>query len=125
MIKDIKQAVIGSFLAIIVFFALRGNNPFFFNPTYGIIISVFIVYIYYQGFDGKYRKENFFIDLVISFLVCSIMAYIFGLITIEELLSKKVFGSLVIIGWWIAIPSALLFDKFNFTNPLKRYYVRK
>ena len=94
MIKDIKQAVIGSFLAIIVFFALRGNNPFFFNPSYGLIISFFIVYIYYQGFNGKYKKENFFIDLVI-------------------------------IGWWIAIPSALLFDKFNFTNPLKRYYVRR
>ncbi len=121
---DLRQASIGAFMAIIIFFAIRGKNPFFFNPNYGIIISILIVWIYYNSFNGKFKRENFIIDLIVAFVICAIMAYIFSLITYEELLSKKVFGSLVIIGWWVAIPLALLFDKFNFTNPLKRYYIR-
>lgn len=123
-LTDLRQAIIGSFIAIIIFFAIRGKNPFFFNPTFGLIISAFIVWIYYNSFNGRFKRENFIIDLVVAFVICAIMAYVFGLITYEEILSMKVFGSLVIIGWWVAVPLSLLFDRFNFTNPLKRYYIR-
>jgi hypothetical protein len=37
----------------------------------------------------------------------------------------NVFGSAVIVGVWLSYPAALLFDKFDFINPLKRQYVSK
>ena len=122
--NDLRQAIIGSFIAIVIFFAIRGENPFFFKPIYGLIISGFIIWIYYNSFNGRFRRENFIVDMLIAFVVCAIMACIFKLVTYEELTSIKIFGSLVIIGWWVAFPSALIFDKFNFTNPLRRWYVR-
>ena len=30
-LKDLTQAAIGAFISIVVFLAIRGNNPFFFN----------------------------------------------------------------------------------------------
>ena len=122
--KDFQQAAIGSFLAVVVFFAIRGDNPFFFNPTYGMIITVAIVYIYYKGFSVTNNNTHFLINITIALVICAVMALVFGLITEEQLFTKQVFGSLVFIGWWLAIPLALIFDKFNFTNPLRRYYVR-
>jgi hypothetical protein len=123
-LKDLIQATIGSFLAIVIFFAIRGNNPFFFNPIYGMIISTLIIWIYWKGFNIRDDLIHFVINLSVAFFVCATMSYVFGLITMEELFSQKVFGSLVIIGWWAAIPLALLFDQYNFTNPLRRYYIR-
>lgn len=122
--KDLKQATIGAFLAIVVFFGIRGNNPFFFNPTYGMIISALVVWIYWKGFNIRDDLIHFVINLSVAFVICAIMGYIFGLITYEQILSKEIMGSLVIIGWWIALPLTLIFDQYNFTNPLKRFYVR-
>ena len=122
--KDLMQASVGAFISIVVFFGIRGDNPFFFNPTYGIIISALVVWIYWKGFNIRHDLVHFVINLLVAFAICAIMGYIFGLITYEQILSKEVFGSLVIIGWWIALPLSLIFDQYNFTNPLKRYYIR-
>ena len=123
--EDLKQETIGSFLAVIVLLTLRGGNPFFFNPNYGFIISLFVIYIYYQGFNMGGRNLHFIINLLVAFTVSAVLSNIFGLITYEEILTMKVFGSLTIVGTWIALPMSLFFDKFNFTNPLKRIYIRK
>lgn len=122
--KDLTQAAIGAFISIVVFLAIRGDNPFFFNSTYGLIISVFVVWIYWKGFNIRDDLIHFTINLFVAFAISAMMAYIFNLITIEQIFSREVFGSLVIVAWWIAIPLALLFDQYNFTNPLRRYFVR-
>ena len=123
-LKDLKQASIGAFISIVVFFAIRGGAPFFFNPIHGIIISVFVVWIYWNGFNIKNDTIHFTINLFVAFVICAIIGVVFKLITFDEIMSKAVFGSLIIIGWWISIPLALIFDQYNFTNPLKRYYIR-
>ena len=123
--SDFKQATIASFLGVLVLLTLRGGNPFFFNPTHGAIISFFVLYIYYKGFNIQNRNVHFIMNVLIAFGVSALLSYIFGLITIEQIKSIEVFGSLVIIATWVSIPVALLADKFNFTNPLKRYFVRR
>ncbi len=124
ILDDFKQSTIGSFIAVVIFFAIRGGNPFFFNPIIGMIITGILLIIYFNGFRMKNKKTHFFINFIIAFAISSIMGLIFRLITFEELLSLKILGSLVIIGTWVAFPSALVFDRFNFTNPLKRFFVR-
>lgn len=122
--KDLKQASVGAFISILVFFAIRGGEPFFFKPIYGMIISGLVIWIYWNGFNIKNDTVHFAVNLVVAFSICAIMGFIFELITFEEIISKDVFGSLIIIGWWVAIPLALVFDQYNFTNPLRRYYIR-
>ncbi|KKM80864.1 hypothetical protein LCGC14_1335590 [marine sediment metagenome] len=122
--KDLIQATIGAFMAILVFLAIRGDNPFFFNSTSGIVISIFVVWIYWKGFNIRDDLIHFVINLSVAFIISAIISYLFGLITYEQIFSREVFGSLVIVAWWIAIPLALVFDQYNFTNPLKRFYIR-
>ena len=64
-------------------------------------------------------------NLLVAFIVSAVLSNIFGLITYEEIFTMKVFGSLTIVGTWVALPMALFWDKFNFTNPFQRMYIRK
>ncbi len=123
-LADYKQSFIGSFVAIIIFFAIRGNNPFFFNPIRGLVITIVLMWIYYNGFRQKNKKEHFILNVSVAFVVCAFVAQTFGLITTAEIFSFKVFGSLVIIGLWIAFASAWLYDRYNITNPMQRNYIR-
>jgi len=123
-ILDFKQSAIGAFTAIVVFLAIRGSNPFYFDPIRGLIITGILLWIYYNGYRMKYKFEHFMINIGVSFGVSAIMANTFGLITIEQIFSMDVFGSLVIIAVWVALLSAMLYDRYNFTNPMKRQYVR-
>lgn len=123
-LQDAIQSGIGAFIAIITFFAIRGNNPFFFEPKMGLVITIILLSIYYNGFKMKHKQSHFIVDIAIAFMVCAVMAKTFGLITIQEIFSLKVFGSLVIIGLWIAFPAGWLYDRFNIHNPMKASYVR-
>lgn len=121
---DFKQSLIGSFMAIIIFLAIRGDNPFFFDPMKGLIITAILVWIYYNGFKMKDKMEHFIINSIASFGISAILANTFGLITWEEIFSMKVFGSLVIIATWISFLSSMLYDRYNITNPMKMQFVR-
>lgn len=123
-IKDFKQAAIGSFISVVVFLALKGGDPFFFNPIHGLIISSLVVWIYLSGFNGKNDIIHFTINLLVAFAICAVMGYVFNIITLDQILSIEVFGSLVVVAWWIAVPLALIYDRYNFSNPLRRYYIR-
>ena len=121
---DLKQSAIGAFMAIVIFFAIRGDNPFFFNPIKGLMITGILLWIYYNGYIMKDKMQHFIINIFVSFGISALIANTFGLITYEQIFSFDVFGSLVIIGVWTALLSAMLYDKFNFTNPMKRNFVR-
>ena len=122
--NDLKQSSIGAFMSIIIFLAIRGNSPFFFDPMKGLMITGVLLWIYYNGYKMKDKRQHFIINIGVSFGVSALIANTFGLITIEEIFSMEVFGSLVIIATWIALLSAMLYDKYNFTNPMKRHYIR-
>lgn len=121
---DAQQAIIGAFTATVIFFAIKAGNPFFFNYKIGLAITGVLMWVYYKGFRITDKRNHFVINLILSFVVCSFFGVIFKLITLEQLYTTEVFGSLVIIGVWVAFPVAMLLDKFNFTNPIRRYYIR-
>lgn len=124
-LTDLRQASTGAFLAVVVFFAIRGDNPLSFNPTYGMIISALLVYAYYDSFIGSRDKQlHFVINILVAFGISAIMGSVFKIASLDVINFELVFGSLVTVGTWIAIPSALIFDKFNFVNPLRKYFVR-
>jgi uncharacterized membrane protein len=122
--KDFKQSAIGAFMAIVIFLAIRGNDPFFFSPTKGLVITAILVWIYYNGYRMKDKVEHFVINMVVSFGISAAVAHTFGLITTEQIFSMDVFGSLVIIATWVAFLSSMLYDRYNFYNPMQRQYVR-
>ncbi len=123
-IIDLKQSLIGGFMAIIIFLAIRGDNPFHFDPIKGLIITGILMWIYYNGFSMKDKMEHFIINMFVAFGISAIIANTFGLITWAEVFSIEVFGSLVIIATWVSFLSSMLYDRYNFTNPMQRQFVR-
>lgn len=123
-IKDAQQFLIGGFVSIMVFFAIRGGNPFYFNPKIGFIITFILFWIYYNGFRMQNKQLHFTINIILAFAISVTMAVVFGLIDAEQIFTFDIFGSLAIVGTWIAFPSGLLYDRYDLVNPMKRNYIR-
>lgn len=123
-IQDFKQAMIGTFIALIFLFAVRSGEPYFFDWRKGFVLTAILIWIYYNGFRMKDKLEHFMLNLLVSFGVSALMANTFGLIGWDQILSKEVFGSLVMVGVWVGFISGMLHDRYNFYNPMDRYYVR-
>src|SRR3990167_8520908 len=122
--NDFKQSAIGAFIALILLFAVRSGEPYFFDWRKGFALTVIIIWIYYSGYRMKDKLEHFIINLLVSFGVSALMANTFGLIEINQIFTKEVLGSLVMVGVWIGFLSGMLHDRYNFYNPMDRYYVR-
>ena len=121
-LADAFQASIGVFSAILLFVALK-SEPLMINPQVGLIITIIWVSLFYNGKTGL-AKENFFIDLAITFVIAGLLTLVFNLATIEQLWGFDYFGSTAIVSVWLGFPISLLFDKFNITNMLRRHYIR-
>ena len=122
-LSDAFQASIGVFSAVLLFLALRAE-PLSINPKVGLVITVIWVSLFYNGKTGL-PKQNFFIDLGITFVIAGGLTLVFGLVTMEQLLSFDYFGSTAIVTVWLGFPLSILLDRFNITNILNRYYIRK
>jgi len=116
--SDMGQAVLGVFSAILLFIALR-TEPVGIDPELGVLITALWVYVFYKG--NGIPKTNFLAALAVTFVVSGIMCFVFGLVTEEQLFSFQYFGSTAIVGVWIGFPIALVLDKYNISNILKRY----
>ena len=121
--SNIKEAIVGTFSAVLFFYILR-QEPMNFNPLIGLIITILWVSLIYSETPKKFRK-NFWLDLIMTIFVCSVLALLFNLTTIEQLFSFNIFGSVVIVGLWLGLPIAVLFDYYNSISILKRQYIRK
>jgi len=121
-LSDAIQASIGVFSATLLFVSLK-SEPLSINPTIGFIITIIWVSLFYNGKTGL-AKQNFFIDLGITFIIAGILTLVFGLTTTSQLLSFDYFGSTSIILVWLGFPISILFDRFNITNILRRHYLR-
>ncbi len=122
-LSDAFQASIGVFSAVLLFLALR-TEPLLINPIVGLIITVIWVSLFYNGKSGL-AKQNFFIDLGITFVIAGALTLVFNLVTMEQLLSFDYFGITTLVTVWLGFPISLLLDRFNITNILKRHYIRQ
>jgi len=121
-LKDAFQASIGVFSAILLFVALK-SEPLIINPQVGLVITIIWVSLFYNGKTGL-AKQNFFIDLGITFIIAGALTLVFGLTTMEQLLGFDYFGSTAIVCVWLGFPISILLDRFNITNILRRHYIR-
>ena len=122
-LADIKQSFIGSFGAVLFFFAVR-KDPISIDYIAGLAITVAWLLLLWKGFNGKRSKElnkQFIISLTVSAGVAVTMSLLFGLITPDIILTKEIFGSSVIVALWIATPISLLFNRKNLNSILSRY----
>ena len=123
--RELLQGAVGSFTAVLLFFALRSGDVISFNPNHGFLITIFLVMVYYFDFKMQDKAGNVMVNLFISFIISAVMANMFQVVDPSIIWTWKVFGSAVIVGVWLSYPTALLFDKFDFINPLKRQYINK
>ena len=122
-LSDAFQASVGVFSATLLFVSLK-SEPLIINPIVGLVITIIWVSLFYNGRSGL-AKENFFIDLGITFVIAGVLTLVFSLATLDQLLSFNYFGSTSIILVWLGFPISILMDKWNLTNILKRHYIRK
>jgi len=122
-LSDSFEAAVGIFSSLLLFLAIR-QDPLLINPIVGFVITIIWISLFYNGKTGL-PKENFFINLVLTFILAGVLTLVFGLVTTEQLLSFDYFGSTSVVCVWISFPMGILYDKFNITNMLKRHYVRR
>ena len=121
---DLKQSLLGSFTTVLFYIVLRaGDQMPFLEQEIGIIFTIMWGYILYQSFN-KYNINSFFINYLITFILCIILTIIFQIATWEAI-KMNPFGSPAMVFTWLGFPVAILFDKENITNVFKRYYIRK
>lgn len=126
-ISDIKQAALGSVVAVLFFYLLRAGNPISIDPTKGLIIGMVWLYITGMPFI-KQRLEtkiHFVGNIMTAFVVSSVLALAFDMVTMEQLLSFEIFGTAAWLGVLLAIPTAQFFDRKNILNIYERWYFKR
>lgn len=128
LLWNLIESSIGAFSAVLFFYALRGGDPIFINPAIGFIITIIWLSLIYIPMKQIYYKDGMLafgilsFDVFVSLIICVLLSVIFKLITWNEVISIKVFGSAVFIGLWMAIPIAVLFNFLNVRSILSRHY---
>ena len=131
-LKDMQQVLIGAFVASIFFFVIRAGNPFEINMTMGVLITVVVILLS----NPKPRDKNlntFAIEIALTYVVISFLSIGFGLADLNTVvfgllegdLNFDVFGSPVIVGLWLALPVAVVFNKENQDSYLARIFTRR
>ena len=125
--KDIKQAALGSVVAVLLFYLIRAGNPISIDPLVGLIVGIVWLYLSSSPFVSKRRqsKEHAVGNIIVALLITSGFALAFKMVDLETLFSFNFFGSAAWLGLLLAIPSAQFFDKMNIGNMFERWYYRK
>ena len=124
-IKDMKEALAGAFVTTLFFFAIRSGETFtFLDPWVGFGVTLVWFIVIFKSFDDAPNGEHFLMNSVIVYLFCVVLAIAFKLATFEQIRANP-FGNPAMIATWMAMPVALLFDKFNISSVLSRYYIKK
>jgi hypothetical protein len=122
--NDIREASVGAFSSMLFYYVLK-PAPLDIDWRIGLGITIIWSYLLYSGFNGP-RKSNlqnmqFFRSAAVTFVLSCAMAIIFKLATMNVITSEQVFGSSAMVGVWLGLPLALLFDMKNFDNVLGQY----
>lgn len=123
--SDIIEASIGSFTGALFIVATRSGNPISIEPIVGLVITLIWGYLLFISAKNLTFGKNFFQNVVVTSVIAYLLAKAFNLLGDVNVFSLEVFGSTLIVIVWIALPVALLFDKFNLKSPLKRTFIRK
>ncbi len=121
---DLVEASIGAFTAVIFIVAIRSGDPIEFDPTVGFIITLIWGFLLFKRAKKLNFGRNFFQNVIVTVLISYVLAMAFDLLGDVNVFSFAVFGSALVVLVWIALPVALLFDKFNLKSPLARIFIR-
>ena len=132
-LTDLRQTATGAFLASLFFLAIREGNPLNINPIVGLIIIGYIIWV--SNPKPLYKNLDVLtLDVLITYVIVSIMAIIFKLATVDMVTlgltngtfpNLAVFGSAVSVAFWISLPVAVLYNKLNIENKLSTIFIKK
>lgn len=131
-LQDTKQVFIGAFVASIFFFVIRAGNPFEITQTMGLIITTLVILLSNPKPLNK-NLDVFAIEIVLTYIVVAFLAIGFQLATLDVAsfgllnggFDLKVFTTPIIVGFWIALPVAVVFNKENQDSYLARIFTRR
>jgi len=125
-INDLKQATLGSIIAVTLFLFLRAGNPVVFDPYKGLIIGLIWIWITSTPFVNKNKEtqKHAIINIFVAVIVSGMLSYFLDLVTIEQLQSFSYFGSTAFLAAMLAVPSAQFFDKMGISNIYERWYYK-
>jgi len=125
-VKDVVQQALGAFSAVLFIFLLR-SEPLTIDPQTGLIIGTIWLIVVYSPLTKKVSeaKFHFISSIIVSNVVTISLAVAFGLTTLEELKGFQYFGSFPWLVSLVAVPVAVLFDKNNTIDIIKRYFIRR
>lgn len=131
--EDIKQTMIGAFVASLLFVVLRAGDPLHFNEMAGLMLTLVVIFLS----NPTPRKKNldvFGLDIFFTYVAVSLLNIVFNLTSFDNVTfglfngtfpNLSVFGTSNIVAFWIALPVAVLFNKFNISNFLSRIFIHK
>lgn len=125
-LKDARQAAIGGFGTVLLFFAIRQGEPININPMIGLLLGVIWLFLLYK-FNNDNPKEHarhFVGNFLVTAVITGALSLAFKMQSFDQIASFAYFGSAAWVSLWMAMPVAVLFDMNNLTNVLDRYYAR-
>jgi len=124
-----REAGLGSLVAIIFFYMLRAGETIEIDPTKGLIIGVIWLFFTSTPLIGKIKRRESQThavgNIVVAIIVSSTLAVMLDMVTMETIWSFGFFGSAAWLGTLLAVPTAQFFDKHNISNIYQRWYYRK
>lgn len=126
-LNNIFQSIVGAFSAIIFFVTVRSSPGPFFDYKMGVIISGVWIYLLYHSAKKTINMHisHFILNILVTYIISGYMCVLFGLMETSHLFSWAYFGSPAAVGFWVGLPFAILFDAFDNTSLLDKYYIRK
>jgi hypothetical protein len=123
--NDIRQAALGAVVASLFIVSVR-QEPISIDPMKGLIVGLIWIWIVTAPFINRKSETKIHAigDTLVTLGVASVLSLIFELVEYDLLFTFDLFGSTPWIITWVALPTAIFFDKFNISNHFDRWYVR-
>jgi len=123
-VADAFEAAIGAFIPMLYFFVIRDDPGPFFNPIFGFIVMILILFLIIK-FVEPIDNTHLFLDLLVIGAMSVVFVLQLGLATTDQLNGFQFFGSPAVVGIWLGLGAGLAFDAFNVKSIIATRFVRR
>lgn len=127
-LDDFTEALIGAVSVLLFMFVVKTSSGQIINFKIGILITVVWLYLMYygikkMGYNDDYALTHTVFDFIICISVASMFAIMFGQATLAGLMGLQIFGNMIIILSWAAVPVAVSFDLHGCKNIIRTKFI--
>jgi len=125
---DFKETTVGAISVLLFIFIVKTISGPIMDYRIGFIITILWLYLMYygivkMGYDEDYAIIHTCIDFIVCTGVAGAFAVIFGQATLASLIGLQIFGDIIIVLSWSALPVAISFDIHNCNSIIRTKYI--